>query len=69
MLNVNRGAIKNAGISKGFILLSANDMPLKTLNDLQEAVKLASTSKDPVLFVKGIWPTGKRVYVAIQLSE
>lgn len=69
VLNVNRGAIKNAGISKGFILLSANDMPLKTLNDLQEAVKLASTSKDPVLFVKGIWPTGKRVYVAIQLSE
>ena len=69
VLNVNRGAIKNSGISKGFILLSANDMPLKTLNDLQEAVKLASTSKDPVLFVKGIWPTGKRVYVAIQLSE
>ena len=47
----------------------ANDTPLKTLNDLQELVKSASTSQDPVLIVKGIWPTGKRDYKVVKISE
>lgn len=67
--NVGKGAIKNAGINKGFIMISANDAPLKSIGDLQEVVKQASTSKDPIFVVKGIWPTGKRDYVVIKLSE
>ncbi|EFZ36143.1 peptidase Do [Hoylesella oralis ATCC 33269] len=67
--NVGKGAIKNAGINKGFIMISANDAPLKSIGDLQEVVRQASTSKDPIFVVKGIWPTGKRDYVVIKLSE
>jgi len=64
-----KGAIKDGGIEQGFIMQYANDTPLKTLNDLQELVKSASTSQDPVLIVKGIWPTGKRDYKVVKISE
>ena len=66
---VGKGAIKDSGIDTGFIMQYANDTPLKTLNDLQELVKSASTSQDPVLIVKGIWPTGKRDYKVVKISE
>ena len=54
---VEKGAIKSGGIEQGFIMLYANDTPLKSLSDLQELVKSASTSQDPVLIIKGIWPS------------
>ena len=69
VIKVNDGALKKAGISKGLIILDVNDTPMKSLSDLQNAVKSASTSKDPVLYIKGIWPTGKKDYFAIQISQ
>lgn len=69
VIKIRNGALKDAGISKGFIILEVNDTPMKTLEDLQTAVKKASTSKDPVLYIKGIWPTGKRDYFAVTLDK
>lgn len=66
---VEKGAIKSGGIEQGFIMLYANDTPLKSLSDLQELVKSASTSQDPVLIIKGIWPSGKRDYKVVKVSE
>ena len=66
---VEKGAIKSGGIEQGFIMLYANDTPLKSLFDLQELVKSASTSQDPVLIIKGIWPSGKRDYKVVKVSE
>ena len=66
---VEKGAIKSGGIEQGFIMLYANDTPLKNLSDLQELVKNASTSQDPVLIIKGIWPSGKRDYKVVKVSE
>lgn len=66
---VSKGAIKDGGIGEGFIMQYANDTPLKSISDLQELVKSASTSKDPVLIIKGIWPTGKRDYKVVKVSE
>lgn len=66
---VDKGAIKSGGIEQGFIMLYANDTPLKSLSDLQELVKNASTSQDPVLIIKGIWPSGKRDYKVVKVSE
>ena len=39
------------------------------LDDLQKAVKSASTSKDPVLYIQGVWPTGKKAYFAVPLQK
>ena len=66
---VNNGALKDAAVYKGFIIQQANDTPMKSLNDLQKAVKEASTSKDPVLILKGISPTGKKAYFAVMLDK
>ena len=54
---------------QGFIIQRVNDEPMKTLNDLQDAVKKASTSKEPVLYIQGIMPTGKKAYFAVALQD
>ncbi len=66
---VANGALKDGGVYKGFIIQQANDTPMKTVNDLQKAVKEASTSKDPVLYLKGVSPTGKKAYFAVMLEK
>ena len=69
IIKVNDGALKKAGIGTGLIILDVNDTPMKSLSDLQNAVKSASTAKDPVLYIKGVWPTGKKDYFAIQIGQ
>ena len=69
VVKVDNGKMKKAGISKGFIIQEVNDTPVKSVEQLQELVKSASTSKDPVLIVKGIYPTGKKAYFVVDLEE
>lgn len=69
VLKVNSGRLKTAGITKGFIIQRVNDNAVKTIDDLQNAVKEASTSKDPVLYIQGIYPTGKKAYFAVPLED
>ena len=69
MLKVNSGKLKNAGITKGFIIQRVNDNAVKTIEDLQNIVKDASTSKDPVLYIQGVYPTGKKAYFAVPLED
>ena len=69
IIKVNDGVMKKAGLTKGFIIQKVNEEPVKTLDDLQNIVKEASTSKDPVLYIQGIYPTGKKKYFAVDLNE
>ncbi len=69
VIKVNKGALQAAGISKGYIIQKVNDERIKTIDDMQKAVKEASTSKDQVLYIQGIYPTGKKVYYAVPLEE
>lgn len=69
VIKVNKGALATAGIPKGFIIQKANDVTLKTIDDLQKIVKDASTSKDPVLYIQGVYPTGKKGYFAVPLNN
>lgn len=69
IMKVNNGALKNAGINRGFIIQRINDHSVKTLDDLQRIVKEASTSKEPVLYIQGIYPTGKKAYFAVPLED
>ena len=69
VIKVNAGKLKEAGITKGFIIQRVNDKSIKTIEDLQEAVKEASTSKDPVLYIQGMFPTGKKAYAAVPLED
>ena len=69
VIKVNTGKLKNAGITKGFIIQRVNDSAIKTIDDLQNVVKEASTSKDPVLYIQGVYPTGKKAYFAVPLED
>ncbi len=69
VMKVSSGALKQAGIPRGYIIQNVNDNPVKTIDDLQAIVKKSSTSKDPVLYIQGIYPTGKKGYFAVPLSE
>lgn len=69
VLKVNNGALKSAGINHGFIIQNVNDNMVKSIDDLQGLVKKASTSKDPVLYIQGIYPTGKKAYFAVPLGD
>ncbi|MBQ9645289.1 MAG: PDZ domain-containing protein, partial [Prevotella sp.] len=69
VIKVNGGKMKEAGMPKGFIIQKVNDESMKTIEDLEKAVKEASTSKDPVLIIRGIFPTGKKGYFVVPLSE
>ena len=66
---VNNGKLKNAGVGRGFIIQRVNDESVKTIDDLQTAVKKASTSKSPALFITGVYPTGKKAYFAVSLED
>ena len=69
VLKVSGGKLKDAGIPKGFIIQRANDVSIKSIDDLQQVVKEASTSKEPVLYIQGIYPTGKKGYFAVPLQN
>lgn len=69
VIKVNKGKLQQAGISRGFIIQTINDQAVKTLDQLQKIVKDASTSKEPVLYIQGIWPTGKKGYFAVPLQD
>ena len=69
VIKVNGGAMKNANIPKGFIIQSVNDQAVRSIDDMEKIVKDASTSKDPVLYIKGIYPSGKKGYFAVELQQ
>ena len=66
---VTDGKMKAAGVRKGFIILKANGQSVKTVEQLEEIVKQASQSTEPVLFLNGIFPSGKRAYFAVDLTQ
>ena len=69
VLKVNNGALKDAGINRGFIIQKVNDENVNSIDELQKLVKTASTSKEPVLYISGLYPSGKKAYFAVPLSE
>ena len=69
VLKVAGGKLKDAGVPKGFIIQKVNDQTIKSIDDLQDVVKEASTSKEPVLYIQGIYPTGKKGYFAVPLQN
>ena len=69
VVKVNGGKMKEAGVPKGFIIMRVNDEPMKTFDDLQNAVKEANNSKDQMLVIRGIFPTGKKGGFVVYLQN
>ena len=69
VLEVSKGRFAEAGIKKGFVVLKVNNVPMKSLEDIQKAIKQANASTDQVLFISGVTPSGKRAYYSVNLSQ
>lgn len=66
---VTSGKMVDAGVRKGFIILKANDQPMRKVSDLEEVMKAAVKSPNQVLFLTGVFPSGKRGYYAVDLTQ
>ena len=66
---VSNGRMADSGIRKGFIILKANGKQLRSVRDLEDVMKAASQSPDQVLFMTGVYPSGKRANYAVDLSQ
>ena len=66
---IKNGKLKDAGITKGMILLKVNDQEMRTVEDFENAVKAANQSSDRVLWIRAITQSGRRVATAIDLSD
>lgn len=62
------GKLKEQGMTPKFVIQKVNDQSIRTVDELQQAVKDASTSKEPVLYIQGVTPTGQKKYYAISLE-
>ena len=68
VMKVSGGKMKDAGVPQGFIIQRVNEQPVKAIEDLQKIVKEASKSK-PVLWIEGVYPTGKKGYFTVPLED
>ncbi len=65
------GRFKDAGIKDGFIILDINNARVRTTDDVDKIYTsiMKSDGGDKVMFITGIYPTGKKVYYAVDLAD
>lgn len=63
------GKMKDAGITKGFIILKVNGKTIESVDDFEQALKVASKSPEQVLFISGVMESGKWRNYAVDLSQ
>ncbi len=66
---VSDGKLQEAGIRRGFIILRVNGENMRTTDDLEQALRTATQSPEQVLFITGIFPSGRRANYAVSLSD
>ena len=65
------GRFKDSGVKEGFIITAINDLTVDSPTDVEAIYNSVMRSDDPdkVLFLTGIYPTGKKGYYAVNLSD
>lgn len=68
---VKDGKFKRAGIKDGFVILEINNYPVASRDDVEKVYKqiMADNNSDKVMFITGLYPTGKKVYYAVDLAD
>ena len=66
---VRDGKMKEAGVTKGLILLQINDKVLNTPEDFNEAVKTTNMSNDRVLWIRAKTQSGINKSFTIELDS
>lgn len=68
---IKNGKFKDAGIKDGFIITDINNARVSSTDDIEKIYKaiMKSDEYDKVMFITGIYPTGKKMYYAVDLAE
>ncbi len=64
------GKFKTAGIKDGFIILQINNSRVTSREDVEKMYNaiMKNSDHDKVMFIIGVYPTGKKVYYAVDLT-
>lgn len=65
------GHLRTAGIKQGFVIVEINNMRVKSADDIEKIYKyiMSSNEHDKVMFIAGLYPTGKKAYYAVDLTN
>lgn len=64
------GRMKDAGVRDGFIILSVNGQPVTSPEDMDKIyTAIMKGNDDKVMFIKGLYPTGKQAFYAVPLED
>lgn len=66
--NTSDGLFSKYGVKKGVVIQKVNGSAMRTIDDLQKAVKQANASNEPVLFISGYNAAGQRVFYSVPLQ-
>lgn len=66
---IRDGKLKEAGLTKGMVLMKINDREMRSLKDFDEVVKAANLSTDRVLWVRAKTQSGMNRSFAVELAE
>lgn len=65
------GKLRDSGVRKGFIILEVNGHRVRSVEEMEKLYEAVtqSSSDDKVLFISGIYPTGRKAYYAVDLAS
>ena len=67
---LEEGRMKEAGVRDGFIITSINGQRVTAPADVEKIYNaIIKGNDDKVMFIKGIYPTGRRAFYAVNLSD
>lgn len=68
---LKNGAFRDAGVKEGFIIISVNDMPVNSSEDVENIYNRVMKGSDEykALILYGVYPTGKKYTYAVNLAE
>ncbi len=69
--SVGNGKAKEAGIKSGFIILTINNQRISSPDDINKIYNsvIKSNEQDKVMFIIGIYPSGRKAYYVIDLAD
>lgn len=71
VVGLKDGKFKSAGIREGFVILEVNNIAITSVSDMERIFDQIthSSSSRKVMFITGIYPNGKVMYYAVDLSD
>jgi serine protease Do len=67
--SITNGKMKDAGATKGLIIMMVNDKKMNTVDDFNEAVKAANMTKERVLWIRAKTQSGLNRSLAVELGD